>query len=199
MNKKIAILGSSRADVFEAIINKLKNKTLITCLSDNENSEILKSANMLNIENKYLPFENNSKFFAENKFDLIILTDYNNELDEETLKLGNFINIHPSLLPAFKDENAIQKAFLAGVKVSGVTIYKISPNNDKSIILAQYPVLIGLTTHIDEFEEEIYELEKILYPPVINALLNDKVFDFQDLFQNSCHKNCGGGCSSCQG
>lgn len=198
MNKKIAILGSDRADVFEAIVDNLKFNTDITCISDNENSEILKSAKSMNINNEYLPMENISKYFSINKFDLIVLTDFQSKLPEETINSGNFINIHPSLLPAFNDENAIQKAFITGVKVSGVTVYKMNSDSQNINILAQYPVLIGLTTHIDEFEKDIYEIEKKLYPPVIKAILNDRVFDFQDLFQSPCHKNCGGGCGSCQ-
>ena len=45
----------------------------------------------------------------------------------------------------------------------------------------------------------LYDVEKKLYPPVIDAILNDRVFDFQDLFKSSCHANssCGGGCSKC--
>lgn len=200
--KNIAILGSSRADIFKEIVKTLKLKYAdinITCLSDNINSDILKTATELNITKHYLPFEENTEHFASNNYDLVILTNYNKDLTASTIETGKFINIHPSLLPAFKGEDAIQRAFLAGVKVSGVTIYKMSSDIDKQQILAQYPVLIGFTTHFDEFEKEIYELEKKLYPPVILAILEDRVFDFQDLFQNNCTKTskCGG-CNKCQ-
>ena len=102
------------------------------------------------------------------------------------------INIHPSLLPAFEGDNAIEKAFLAGVKVSGITIHT------KDKIIAQYPVLIGLGTHIDEFKQDITDVKKRLVPAVIEALIEDRVFDFQDIFRGKCaHSQ--GGCSSCTG
>ncbi len=134
-------------------------------------------------------FENKNVVITEQiseDCDLIVYNDFNGQMGE------NSINIHPSLLPAFEGEGAIEKAFVAGVKVSGVTIY----SNDR--IIAQYPVLIGTMTHIDEFQKDMLDVKKRLVPPVIEAIIEDRVFDFQDLFRNSCtHK--GGGCSSCGG
>lgn len=200
MVKKIAILGSGQGMVFESIVNYLKNTNIeITCLSDNLKSELLKKAQDLEIEHKYLPKEENTQYFASRNFDLIVLTDYDDKLDNDTLEVGKFINIHPSLLPAFKGEDAIQRAYLAGVKVTGVTVHWLKENLEDETIIAQYPVLIGLTTHLDEVVKDIYDVEKKLYPPVIEAILNDKVFDFQDLFKSSCHANngCSGSCSKC--
>ena len=171
MTKKIAILGSGQGKVFESIVNYLKNKDIeITCLSNNLKSELFKTAQDLNIKHKYLPKEENTQYFASENFDLVVLTDYDEKFDNDTLEVGKFINIHPSLLPSFKGEDAIQRAYLAGVKVTGVTVHWLKEN-----------------------------VEKKLYPPVIDAILNDRVFDFQDLFKSSCHANssCGGGCSKC--
>jgi folate-dependent phosphoribosylglycinamide formyltransferase PurN len=105
----------------------------------------------------------------------------------------NNIKIHYSLLPAFDCAEPIKEAFLSGVKVSGVTI--IDTNTNK--ILAQYPVLIGNTTHFDEFEAEMLKVGEFLYNKVVEAIEKDKVFDFSDLLKNrSCHGNCGG-CKGC--
>ena len=88
---------------------------------------------------------------------------------------------------------------MSGVKVSGVSVHQVLPDNFYDRILAQYPVLIGNTTHIDEFTKELFAVSNKLYPVVIDAVLNDKVFDFNDLFKSSCSGNCGGcnGCSLC--
>ncbi len=120
-------------------------------------------------------------------YDFVVLYD---ECDF-TKNRENIINIHPSLLPAYKEKDAILKAFNDGVKVSGVTIH----SGDK--IIAQYPVLIGIDTHIDEFMDEMLAVEKKLVPAVIDAILNDRVFDFADLFSSQCHS--AGGCSGCGG
>ncbi len=121
-----------------------------------------------------------------NKKNIEIITFKDNKPDNETV-----IRVHPSLLPAFDCENPIEEAFTSGVKVSGVTVL----NGDK--IIAQYPVLIGINTHIDEFKQDIIDIEKRLVPAVIEAIIEDRVFDFSDLFKNRCsHQN---GCSGCGG
>ncbi len=90
--------------------------------------------------------------------------------------MGKVINIHPSLLPAFKGSvNAIKDAFFAGVKVSGVTIHWVTADVDGGQIIAQYPVFIT-RYHFDEFEHEIHALEHKLYPVVIENILDNKVF-----------------------
>lgn len=122
---------------------------------------------------------------SEKDCDLAVYDNYNGEIPD------NAINVHPSLLPAFKGENAIEQAFIAGVKVSGITIHT------KDKIIAQYPVLIGLETHIDDLTQNIIDIKKKLLPPVIEAILSDRVFDFQDLFKNPCSNN--GKCSGCHG
>ncbi len=122
--------------------------------------------------------------------DLVVLTGFENSFDNNKFKV---LNIFPSLLPAFKGKQPIKDAFLTGVKISGVSIHEVGINNFYGRILAQYPVLIGNTTHIDELTREIITVGVKLYPIVIDAVLNDKVFDFSDFFNPSCS----GGCGSC--
>ena len=102
------------------------------------------------------------------------------------------IKLHYSLLPAFDCDEPLKEAFLSGVKVSGVTVYRVS---DKKI-LAQYPVLIENSTHFDEFEKEMKKTGKVLYDKVLECLEQDKVFEFSDLFSNAQCGNCRG-CGKC--
>lgn|SRR5574344_276997 len=203
MPKKIAIMTTENVRNIESIINYFKDKDVnLTCLTDNVNSPVLEKAKSLGIAYKYLPPEQNTQYLASQNFDLIVLSHYKSALGKDTLKIGKFINIHSSLLPSFKGTDEINRAYLAGVKVSGVTIHWETGDIDGGKIIAQYPVLIGNTTHIDEFTQDIYNIEDKLYPPVIEAIVEDKVFDFQDLFQNSCQHNssgCGGNCQNCNG
>ncbi len=195
--KKLAVMGSGNGSNFEAIVNHLKDVE-ITCISDIEDAYILERAKRLGVEAIYLPLEKNFEYFSENKFDLIALAGYMRILPPEVLELGSFVNIHPSLLPAFKGKDAIKRAYLAGVKVSGVTVHWVENDVDCGKIIAQYPVLIGNLTKFDEFETEIHKIEHALYPVVIEKLLNDEVFDFSDLLGGP-RQGCGGhgGCSGC--
>ena len=196
--KKLAIMGSGNGGNFEAIVKYFKGKDIeITCLSDIKDALILKRAQNLGIKNQYLPFEKNLNYFSQNKFDLVALAGYMRILSDEILNKmdSKIINIHPSLLPSFKgNTRAIKEAFLSGVKVSGVTIHWVDSSIDGGKIIAQYPVFINNDNNFNDFKEKIHNLEHKLYPVVIEKILEDKVFDFQDLMKS----NCSGGCNSCK-
>lgn len=201
--KKLAIMGSGNGSNFEAIVNWFKNKSddiEITCLCDVEDATILKRAERLNIKHQFLPFEKTYEYFKENKFDLVALAGYMKIFPKEALDImGKVINIHPSLLPSFPRKGAIKNAFMAGVKVSGITIHWVEEKVDSGKIIAQFPVFICNSTKFDEFEEEIHTIEHKLYPIVIEKILEDKVFDFQDLIKSDTGGSCGGGCGGCGG
>lgn len=199
--KKIAILSSNNTNIITAIAKYFEyNKEIeITCLSDNVESETLKKATELGLNHRYLPKEENTQYFGANNFDLVAIADYDQNLSPSTIECSKFLNLHPSLLPAFEGKDALQRAFTSGVKVSGITIHHVTDENFYGKIIAQFPVLIGLTTHFGEFCAEIDTVSSKVYPLVIESILNDKVFDFQDLFKSSCHKSggCSGNCNSC--
>ena len=57
------------------------------------------------------------------------------------------LNIHPSLLPAFKGLDTHARALAAGVKIAGCTVHLVRPEMDEGPIIAQaaVPVLDGDT------------------------------------------------------
>lgn len=167
--KKIAILNNSNNELVQNLISKMLKKNIEACLFD-QLSDIIGQ-----------------------DFDLIVLYDYNYELPTE-FKSSTVINIHPSLLPAFEGENAITNAFVSGVKISGITIHEPSGR-----IIAQYPVIISNLMHLDEFEKKMHSAELKFVPKVIESIIENKAFDYEDLFNNkSEHNNCGG-CGHCGG
>ncbi len=50
---------------------------------------------------------------------------------------GRIINIHPSLLPAFRGAHAVEQAVAFGVKVYGITIHYVTSELDGGRIIAQ--------------------------------------------------------------
>lgn len=197
-NKKLAIMGSGNGSNFEAIAKYFQGTDVkITCLSNVKDAYILERAKKLEVESQFLPYEQNFEYFSKNKFDLVVLAGYMKILPDNVLGLNKFINIHPSLLPAFGGTiHAIKDAYLSGVKISGVTVHWVTSDVDGGEIIAQYPVFITAGMHFDEFEEEIHAIEHKLYPIVIEKLLEDKVFDFQDLMRGKCGSS-GSHCGGC--
>ena len=159
--KKLAIISSGNSDKFGAIIEyfKLHSDIEIICLSDNTDSDIFKLKAPEFVKTYRLKQNETEKFFKNNKFDLIVINNYKSQFNRNIYKLGKFINVHPSLLPAFEGNNAVYRAFAAGVRVSGVTIHTLTDNPQNDKIIAQYPVLISNLMHFNEFEEAIFNLE----------------------------------------
>ncbi len=71
--------------------------------------------------------------------DLVCLAGYMRIVGEVLLGAyrGRIINIHPSLLPAFKGAHAVEDAVAYGVKVYGITIHYVDESLDGGRIIAQ--------------------------------------------------------------
>jgi phosphoribosylglycinamide formyltransferase-1 len=84
---------------------------------------------------------------------------------------GRAVNTHPALLPAFKGWHAVRDALQHGVKVTGCTVHLVTEDVDDGPILAQeaVPVLDGDTEAT--LHERIKEVERRLYPDVIEQLV----------------------------
>lgn len=170
---KITLVNSENKELVEEIKKYLSNKGL----------EFVIATDTISLEN----YDSDS---------LIIYTTFD-KIETNHNANTKILRIHPSLLPAFDTNNAIAEAY-KNVKVTGVTIIENQYEREK--ILAQYPVLIGLTTSYCDLEEEIKTISKKLYPVVIDAVISDRVFDFVDLFKGGCHSGgstCGGSCGNC--
>ena len=84
---------------------------------------------------------------------------------------GRFLNIHPSLLPAFPGLHTHQRALDAGCKVAGVTVHQVTAELDHGPILAQavVPVLPGDTAEV--LAARVLTQEHLIYPRAIAELL----------------------------
>lgn len=85
------------------------------------------------------------------------------------------LNLHPALLPSFKGAHAIQDAFDAGVKVTGVTVHFANEDYDKGPIVAQRAVEVRESDTVDDLEERIHAVEHVLYPEVLGWLAAGRV------------------------
>ena len=84
---------------------------------------------------------------------------------------GRLVNVHPSLLPAFKGLNTHQQAINAGCKVAGATVHRVTADLDHGAILAQavVPVLMGDTAQ--SLAARVISQEHIIYPQAVRHLL----------------------------
>lgn len=199
---KIAVLASGEGTNAEAIIKHFeKNPNVeIICFSDNPEAKALIRAESLGVKAIHLPFEETFEYFSKNPFDLYVLAGYMRILPEKVIELGTFINIHPSLLPAFKGINAIKQAYEYGVRITGVSIHYVDNYVDAGKIILQTPIPIEHGMNLAELEEKIHEVEHKVYPMVIESLIYDKIIDFMPQKSSGCgckSKEGGKGCGKC--
>lgn len=82
------------------------------------------------------------------------------------------INTHPSLLPNFKGWHAVADALGAGVTQTGCTVHIATALVDEGPILAQEPIPIHEGETVETLHERIKEVERRLYPMVLQRLVN---------------------------
>ena len=85
------------------------------------------------------------------------------------------LNLHPALLPSFKGAHAIQDAFDAGVKVTGITVHFANEDYDKGPIVAQRAVEVREDDTLDDLEARIQDVEHVLYPEVLRLVAEGRV------------------------
>lgn len=107
----------------------------------------------------------------------VVMAGYMRKLTPVVLEAfpDRVLNLHPALLPSFKGAHAIQDAFDAGVKVTGVTVHFANEDYDKGPIVAQEPVRIEEGMTLDELEAAIHAVEHVLYPRVLRQLAEGSI------------------------
>jgi phosphoribosylglycinamide formyltransferase-1 len=88
--------------------------------------------------------------------------------------LGRQLNIHPSLLPAFKGLHPHKQALDAGVRISGCTVHFVSPELDSGPIVAQAAVAVLAGDTPETLAERILGAEHKLYPLALGLVASGK-------------------------
>jgi formyltetrahydrofolate-dependent phosphoribosylglycinamide formyltransferase len=85
------------------------------------------------------------------------------------------VNIHPSLLPAFKGLDTHARALAAGVKIHGCTVHLVRAGVDEGPILAQAAVPVRDDDTEATLAARVLEQEHRIYPPALAALAAGRV------------------------
>ena len=115
------------------------------------------------------------KILDSKEIELICLAGYMRIVGDVLLNAyeGKIINIHPSLLPAFKGAHAVEQAVAYGVKVYGISIHWVNADLDGGKIIAQraFPYEGSDPEEVHRIGQKI---EHELYIETINKLLCER-------------------------
>ncbi len=107
--------------------------------------------------------------------ELVVLAGYMRIVSETLLQayLNKIINIHPSLLPAFKGLHTHERALKLGVKFSGCTVHYVNEGLDEGQIIAQAVVPVLPSDTVETLSERVLKEEHRLLPEVIQSIALD--------------------------
>ncbi len=80
------------------------------------------------------------------------------------------INIHPSLLPAFKGLHTHERALKAGVRISGCTVHFVRPEMDEGPIIIQAAVPVLSDDTPNSLASRILVQEHRIYPEALRLI-----------------------------
>ncbi|WP_245891822.1 phosphoribosylglycinamide formyltransferase [Devosia indica] len=104
--------------------------------------------------------------------DYVCLAGFMRILGEDFVNrwLGRMVNIHPSLLPAYKGLHTHERALADGVSEHGCTVHFVTPGLDEgpAILQARIPVFAGDTP--DTLAERLLVEEHRIYPEALRLL-----------------------------
>lgn len=80
---------------------------------------------------------------------------------------GRLLNIHPSLLPAYRGLHTHERALAEGVKIHGCTVHFVVPALDEGPIIAQAAVAVLDSDTPESLASRVLEQEHVIYPAAL--------------------------------
>jgi phosphoribosylglycinamide formyltransferase-1 len=87
---------------------------------------------------------------------------------------NRLINVHPSLLPAFKGLNTHARALSAGVRIHGATVHFVRPNMDEGPIIVQAAVPVMAGDSEQALADRVLAVEHQIYPMALSWVASQR-------------------------
>ena len=187
---RVLVMVSGGGTNLQAIIDRVKDGTItnteiVGVISNNKNAYALTRAEENQIPSLCIsPKDFETREIFNGKLleavescepDLVVLAGFLVVIPPEMIRKyeNRMINIHPSLLPAFRGAHAIEQALAYGVRVFGVTIHYVDATLDGGRIIAQRAFEYE-GDDLAELEAKIHAVEHPLYVETIRRLLEER-------------------------
>ncbi|MEL0107214.1 MAG: phosphoribosylglycinamide formyltransferase [Rhodospirillaceae bacterium] len=188
---KLGVLISGRGSNLQSLIDACADPAfpaeIVLVISNIPNVQGLDRAEKANIPTKTI---NHKDYDAREKFDQA-LTETLQQAGVELVCLAGFmrivtaqflahwpdqvINIHPSLLPAFKGIHVHERVIEAGVKFSGCTVHYVVPEMDAGPIITQACVPVKDEDTPDTLAARVLEQEHVIYPLAVRLIAEKRL------------------------
>ena len=191
MKKKTAILISGRGSNMTALIDAANHadfpaeiSLVLSNVADAPGLEHARSKGIQTAVVAHKDFADRTTFDAavtkhleEANIEIVCLAGFMRILSKTFVERwqGRLINIHPSLLPAFRGLNVHQRAIDAGVKESGCTVHFVIPELDEGPTITQATVAVLDGDDAKTLAARILEQEHRIYPLALGLVASGRV------------------------
>jgi len=109
--------------------------------------------------------------------DLLCLAGFMRILSDDFVNRwrDRLINIHPSLLPAYKGLHVHERVIEAGEQFSGCTVHFVRPDMDSGPIIGQAKVAVQAGDDAGTLAARVLEQEHIIYPEAVRLIAKGRV------------------------
>ena len=109
--------------------------------------------------------------------ELVCLAGFMRLLGAEFLRRWHdrVLNIHPSLLPAFRGLHAHEQAIASGVRISGCTVHIVRPEMDAGPIVVQAAVPVAADDTADTLAARVLTAEHRIYPQALRLMAEGRI------------------------
>jgi len=181
-----AVFISGRGTNLKSLIKFSKKKNspinIKLIISNTNKAKGLKYSKAYKIQKKVIDFKNKNiaekkllNLLSKKKIIFICLAGFMKILSKKFIKKfsGKIVNIHPSLLPKYKELNTHQKALKNNDKYSGCTVHYVTDKVDSGKIILQKKVKIKRKDSLNTLTKKVLLEEHKLYPRAISKVFKN--------------------------
>jgi phosphoribosylglycinamide formyltransferase-1 len=185
--KRVAVLISGRGSNLGALIAAQDDSyRIVLVISNVEGAGGLDKARAAGIATAVIPHAGKSReaFDAEMdatlraaNIELVVLAGFMRILSDGFARgwEGKLINIHPSLLPAYRGTKVHERVIEAKEAISGASVHFVVPELDAGPVIAQASVPVHPSDTPETLAERVLAVEHTLYPEALKLLASGKV------------------------
>jgi phosphoribosylglycinamide formyltransferase 1 len=188
MGERIAVLVSGSGTNLQALLDHpVCGPRIALVLSDRPDVKALERGASDGIESAVLEpkdFEDRKTFdhavvdlLRDRGIDVVVSAGYMRLLGPAVLDAygGRWLNVHPSLLPAFPGTSGVADALTYGVRVTGVTVFFVDEGMDTGPVVMQEAIEVREDDDRDSLEARVHEVEHRLLPAATAALVEGRI------------------------
>jgi phosphoribosylglycinamide formyltransferase-1 len=88
---------------------------------------------------------------------------------------GRMLNIHPSLLPAYKGLDTHARVLASGESHTGATVHYVVAEMDAGEIILQQKIAIALDDDVASLQQKVHDIEHIIYPQALKIVASNHI------------------------